>query len=157
LWQCDPEEFAALMIKDVFNEVLTKGAVPTICYMQPGPPKPHESQEPGLQGIGIDQAFNSPSTLSSCTDFLRKHASDNACQSAMVVVRKGHVGYPCVWKGKESGKWEFGKSDGIFMQLEARGARAMYFTCIKNKGSKIEFGDTKMIDISEFGLLPPLF
>jgi len=158
LYQLDPEEFAGAMIQDVFDQVLKTGEVPTIAYMQPAPPKPGSKEEPGLAGIGIEHAFNTPSTLGNCADFLRKHAAEQSAQSAMVIVRKSHVGYPCVWKGKPKGVWKFGKADGIFMQLEARSARAMFFTELKNTDDgKLTFGETAQIDAEEFSLFPKIF
>ena len=124
---------------------------------RPAPPKPGVTEEPGLAGIGIEHAFNTPATLGNCADFLRKHATEQGAQSAMVIVRKSHVGYPQVWKGKEKGTWKFGKKDGIFMQLEAKGARAMFFTELKNADGKLSFGETAQIDVEEFGLFPRIF
>lgn len=91
LYELDPESFAGLMIKDVFKEILEKKQVPTICYLQPGRPLPGSTEEPGLQGVGIEHAFASPSTLSNCADFLKNHISQNASQSAMLVVRKSRT------------------------------------------------------------------
>lgn len=158
LYELDPESFAGLMIKDVFTEVLEKKSVPTIAYMQPGPPKPGQMDEPGLAGVGIEHAFASPQTLSNCADFLRKHAADTGSQSAMVVVRKNHVAYPCTWKGKD-GKWPCDeKKDGIIMQLEARGARALFFTeTTKAPGGGFSIGETHQLDAEEFALFPRLF
>ena len=158
LYDLDPEEFAGAMIQDVFDQVLKTGAVPTIAYLQPARPTPGSTEEPGLAGIGIDHAFNTPATLGNCADFIRKHAAEQAAQSAMVIVRKSHVGYPQVWKGKEKGAWKFGKKDGIFMQLEAKSARAMFFTELKNTADgKLTFGETAQIDVEEFGLFPRVF
>merc|ERR1719240_222960 len=104
LYELDPESFAGLMIKDVFTEVLEKKTVPTIAYLQPGPPAPGQTDEPGLAGVGIEHAFASPQTLTNCAEFLTKHIGETRSQSAMIVVRKNHVQYPCTWKGKK-GKW----------------------------------------------------
>ncbi|KAL1526690.1 hypothetical protein AB1Y20_015392 [Prymnesium parvum] len=158
LYELDPEEFAGAMIQDVFDQVLKSGEVPTIVYMQPSPPKPGAKEEPGLAGIGIDHAFNTPATLGNCADFIRKHAGEQEAQSAMIIVRKSHVGYPCVWKGKPKGVWKFGKADGIFMQLEAKQARAMFFTELKTTAEgKLTFGETAQIDVDEFALFPRIF
>ena len=120
-------------------------------------PKPGSVEEPGLAGIGIDHAFNSPATLGNCADFIRKHVSEQGAQSAMIIVRKSHVGYPCVWKDKPKGVWKFGKADGIFMQLEAKNARAMFFTELKHTAEgKLTFGETAQIDAEEFGMFPRL-
>ena len=55
-----------------------------------------------------------------------------------MVVRKSKIGYPCVWKGKAKGKWPCDeKKDGILMQLEARGARAIFFTEINKDGGSL--------------------
>ena len=102
LYQLDPESFAGLMIQDVFKEVLEKKQVPTIVYLQPAPPKSPAAEEPGLAAVGIDKAFDSPQTLANCTDFAN-HIRETGSQSAMVVVRKSKIGYPCVWKGKAKG------------------------------------------------------
>merc|ERR1719258_599198 len=108
------------MIKDVFSEVLEKKAVPTIVYLQPGPPLPGATEEPGLAGVGIEHPFASPQTLVNCAEFIGKHIAETRAQSAMIVVRKNHVQYPCTWKGKK-GKWPCDeKKDGILMQREAR-------------------------------------
>lgn len=104
LYELDPESFAGLMIKDVFTEVLEKKKVPTIAYLQPGPPLPGTTEEPGLAGVGIEHAFTSPQTLGNCADFLRQHIGQTRAQSAMLVVRKGHVQFPCVWKDKPAGQ-----------------------------------------------------
>jgi len=78
----------------------------------------------------------------------------------MVIVRKKDVGYPQVWKGKSAGVWKFGeKCDGIFMQLDCKTARAVFFTTLEKdkKTGKLTFGDTSQIDAEEFSLFPPLF
>ena len=160
LYELDPESFAGLMIKDVFSEVLEKNKVPTIAYLQPGPPQPGQTDEPGLAGVGIEHAFSSPQTLGNCADFLRSHIGQTHAQSAMIVVRKGHVQFPCVWKDKPKGSWPCAeKKDGIFMQLEARGARALFFTELETagKGGAYKVGETHQIDVEEFGLFPALF
>lgn len=158
LYELDPEEFAGAMIRDVFDQVLKTSAVPTMVYLQPPPPKAGVLEEPGLAGVGIEHAFNTPATLGNCADFIRNHAQEMAAQSAMVVVRKSHVGYPCVWKDKPKGVWKFGKTDGIFMQLEAKQARAMFFTELKKTSEgKLTFGETEQIDVEEFALFPRIF
>ena len=159
LYQLDPESFAGLMIKDVFTEVLEKKQVPTIVYLQPGPPQPGQTEEPGLAGVGIEHAFSSPQTLANCTEFLGKHIADTKSQSAMVVVRKNHVQYPCTWKGKSGpGKWPCDeRKDGIVMQLEAKGARALFFTEITKQGGGYAVGETHQLDAEEFALFPRLF
>merc|ERR1719482_1317123 len=130
------------MIKDVFSEVLEKKTVPTTVYLQPGPLLPGQTDEPGLSGVGIEHAFASPQTLAHCAEFLGKHIAETRSQSAMVVVRKNHVQYPCTWKGKKA-KWPCAeKDDGIIMQLEARGARAFFFTEISKKGGAYTVGET---------------
>ena len=137
---------------------LSLRSVPTIAYMQPGPPQPGQTDEPGLAGVGIEHAFTSPQTLANCSDFLRKHASDTRAQSAMIVVRKNHVQYPCTWKG--SGKaWPCdARKDGIIMQLEARNARALFFTEItKAPAGGFSMGETHQLDADEFALFPRLF
>jgi len=158
LYQLDPESFAGLMIKDVFTEVLEKKSVPTIAYLQPGPPLPGQTEEPGLAGVGIEHAFASPSTLASCAEFLKKHISENRSQSAMLITRKNAVSYPCVWKDNKS-KWPCDqKKDGILMQLEARGARAFFFTELTSqKGGGYAVGETHQLDAEEFSLFPRLF
>jgi len=161
LYELDPESFAGLMINDVMKEVLEKKTVPTICYLQPGRPLPGATEEPGLQGVGIEHAFASPSTLSNCADFLRNHISQNRAQSAMIVVRKNHVAYPCVWKDKPKegkGAWPCDtKRDGILMQLEARGARAVFFTELTGSKDAQTVGETHQLDAEAFGLFPRLF
>jgi len=157
LYDLDPESFAGLMIKDVFTEVLEKKKVPTIAYLQPGRPQPGSTEEPGLAGVGIENAFDSPQTLTQCADFLRKHVTDHGYQSAMIVVRKGHMAFPQVWKDKK-GKWPADeKKDGIIMQLEAKGARAMFFTELTKEKGAFAVGETHQIDADEFALLPRLF
>ena len=129
-----------------------------LAYLQPGPPKPGQKDEPGLAGVGIEHAFSSPQTLSNCSEFLRKHIGETGSQSAMIVVRKNHVQYPCVWKGKEKGKWPADeKKDGILMQLEARGARAVFFTEITKAGGGFSVGETHQLDAEEFAIFPRLF
>ena len=158
LYDLDPESFAGLMIKDVFTDVLQKKSVPTIAYLQPARPTSATAEEPGLAGVGIEHAFTSPQTLSNCADFLRNHIGQTNAQSAMIVVRKGHVAYPCVWKGKDKGAWPCNeKKDGILMQLEARGARAFFFTELTKKGDGYEVGETHQLDAEEFSLFPRLF
>lgn len=158
LYQLDPESFAGLMIQDVFKEVLEKKQVPTIVYLQPAPPKSPAAEEPGLAAVGIDKAFDSPQTLANCTDFLANHIRETGSQSAMVVVRKSKIGYPCVWKGKAKGKWPCDeKKDGILMQLEARGARAIFFTEINKDGGSLGVGETHQLDAEEFSIFPRLF
>ena len=56
LYELDPESFAGLMIKDVFTEVLEKKKVPTIAYLQPGPPLPGTTEEPGLSAPAASSA-----------------------------------------------------------------------------------------------------
>jgi len=158
LYELDPEACAGLMIKDVFTEVLEKKSVPTIAYLQPGPPLPGQTEEPGLAGVGIEHAFSSPQTMGNCAEFLGKHMAETRAQSAMIVVRKNHVQYPCVWKGKK-GKWPCDeKKDGVLMQLEARGARALFFTEMsKAAGGGFQMGETHQLDADEFALFPRLF
>ncbi len=69
------------------------------------------------------------------------------------------VQYPCVWKGKSKELWPHSeKQDGIFMQLEARGARAVFFTAItKAKGGGYTVGETSQLNADEFGLFPRLY
>merc|ERR1719258_669095 len=143
------------MIKDVFTEVLDKKAVPTVCYLQPGPPATGQTEEPGLAGVGIEHAFASPQTLANCAEFIGKHIAETRAQSAMIVVRKNHVQYPCTWKGKK-GKWPCDeKRDGIIMQLEARGARALFFTEIsKAPGGGYSVGETHQLDAEDVWALP---
>jgi len=157
LYQLDPESFAGLMIKDVFSEVIEKKTVPTIVYLQPGPPLPGQTEEPGLAGVGIEHAFASPQTLANCAEFIGKHIAETRAQSAMIVVRKNLVQYPCTWKGKK-GKWPCDeKKDGIIMQLEARGARALFFTeTTKAPGGGFAIGETHQLDADEFSLFPKL-
>ena len=157
LYDLDPESFAGLMIKDVFTEVIEKKSVPTIAYLQPCPPKPGQTEEPGLAGVGIEHAFSSPQTLKNCEDFLRNHISQTGAQSAMIVVRKNHVQFPCTWKGKSGWPCDT-KKDGIMMQLEARGARAFFFTELtKAPGGGFAVGETHQIDAEQFALFPRLF
>jgi len=157
LYDLDPESFAGLMIKDVFTEVLEKKKVPTVAYLQPGRPKAASGEEPGLSAVGIENAFDSPQTLTQCTEFLRNHINQNGSQSAMIVVRKGHMAYPCVWKDS-NGKWPCDtKKDGILMQLEARGARAMFFTELTKEKGQFAVGETHQIDAEVFGLMPRLY
>lgn len=157
LYELDPESFAGLMIKDVFSEVIEKKTVPTIVYLQPGPPRPGQTDEPGLAGIGIEHAFSSPQTMANCTEFIGKHIAETRARSAMIVVRKNHVQYPCTWKGKKN-KWPCDeKKDGIVMQLEASGARALFFTEItKAPNGGYAIGETHQLDAEEFGLFPRL-
>ena len=54
LYQLDPEEFAAAMIKDVFDETLRTQKVPTICYMQCASGPPNAARTRGR--IGADRA-----------------------------------------------------------------------------------------------------
>ena len=77
----------------------------------------------------------------------------------MIVVRKNHVQYPCTWKGKgKAGKWPADeKKDGIIMQLEAKGARALFFTEIAKAGGGYSVGETHQLDAEEFALFPRLF
>lgn len=164
LWQLDPEAFAGEMIKDVFSKVLREDVVPTFCYMQPPPPAKGGSEEPALAQISIEHAFSSPETLMNCTEFLKKHATETKAQSMMVVVRKSHLAYPCVWKGKSKKQWPYSdKQDGIFMQSEARnGQRVMFFTQLSvktNTGGKkcLMLGETAPIDVEDFALLPRIF
>lgn len=159
LYELDPEEFASAMIRDVFDQVLKGGDVPTIAYLQPPPPKPGSTEEPGLSAIGIEHAFNTPETLNNCADFIRKHVSEQRAQSTMIIVRKSNVAYPTVWKGPGKKDWQFGNVDGIFMQLEAKvGARAMFFTELKKAGNgSLTFGETAQIDADKFSLFPKVF
>ena len=126
LYQLDPESFAGLMIQDVFKEVLEE-AVPTIVYCSRRRPSRRLRRSP-TAAVGIDKAFDSPQTLANCTDFLANHIRETGSQ-----VDGGRAQeqdwHPCVWKGKAKGKWPCDeKKDGIPMQLEARGARAVFFT-----------------------------
>ena len=49
------------------------------------------------------------------------------------------------------------KKDGILMQLEARGARAMFFTELTKEKGQFAVGETHQLDADEFGLMPRLF
>ena len=65
------------------------------------------------------------------------------------------IEYPCVWKDKSEAHWKFKEPcEGIFMQLEAPGGRAVYFTELTSQQT---VGDTTELDVEGFNLLPPLF
>ena len=49
------------------------------------------------------------------------------------------------------------KKDGILMQLEARGARAVFFTELTTTKGQFSVGETHQLDAEEFGLFPRLF
>lgn len=159
LWQLGAEEFAAVMIQDAFAEFLKTREVKPMCYMQPAIPTVPSLSEPPLTNISIEHAFASPETLCSCADFLKNHAAKERAQTAVILVRKSHIGYPRVWANKGKGAWKFSeKADGIFMQAESPTERIVYFTQItKDKQGSLGLGETIPLDVSEFGLFPRLF
>ena len=62
--------------------------------------------------------------------------------------------------GRKSGpgKWPCDeRKDGIVMQLEAKGARALFFTEITKQGGGYAVGETHQLDAEEFALFPRLF
>ena len=65
----------------------------------------------------------------------------------------------CTWKGKSGpDKWPCDeRKDGIVMQLEAKGARALFFTEITKQGGGYAVGETHQLDAEEFALFPRLF
>lgn len=158
IWQLDPEGFAVNSIQWVLKDFMADATVPTVCYLQPAPPKSTAEPPPPIGHVNIGPAFSSPETLVNCAEFLRQQAAGCSAQAAVVVVRKSTISYPCVWKGKGKADWPVGeKDDGVFMQLESPKMRMMFFTVLKEKGAKRSVGDTIPLDAEQFSLFPRLF
>ena len=123
--------------------------------------------------VSIQAAFDSPDTLASALDFLRRYAADTESQAAAAVVPKHRIAYPqasdrgsdqmCVHPGFalqsnckmtrqsllylqvwQKPSWPFKASDGIFVQLEAPGMRKVWF---------IQLGQRNRQVLSELALL----
>jgi len=158
LWQLDPEAFAVTMIQWALEEFAKDGTLPTVCYLQPAAPAKASADAPPVGHINIKPAFDSPETLLNCTEFLRQQAKDNKSPAAAIVVRKSAIGYPRTWNGKSKELWQFSdKEDGVFMQLESRKTRMMFFTVLKSGKKGRSVGDTVPLDIEQFGFFPRLF
>jgi len=80
--------------------------------------------------VSIQAAFDSPDTLANATEYLRQYAQDSGSQAAVAVVPKHKIAYPQVW---QKSAWPHGKTDGIFVQLEAPGTRKVWFVPLGQK------------------------
>ena len=112
--------------------------------------------------VSIQAAFDSPDTLASAMDFLRRYAADTESQAAAAVVPKHRIAYPqasdrgskpmyghpsaalrsnpeMTWQSLlylqvwQKPSWPFKASDGIFVQLEAPGMRKVWFIQLGQK------------------------
>jgi len=108
-----------------------------------------------LCGVSIDAAFENPSTLAQCVDFLRKYGEDTGSHACMLVIPKSNIGYPQVWKGASKANWPFKQeAQGVFVQLEAPGQSGVYFW---EQRAKTAFVDTSKTLVGEpMTLTPPI-
>ena len=162
LWAMAADEFAGAMMRTVMEDFLTNGvsAIQATAFLQPARPAAPSLDQPTVAGAKIEHAFTNPQTLIECTEYLKKCIAQGGAQSAVIIVRKAQVGYPCVWKDKKKGSWPFPKGgDGIFMQCEApNGERVICFTALEKDGKGATVvGETVQLDVSEFALFQPLF
>lgn len=108
-YELTAQEFAAEVIRTTFATIM-QGEMPTPkVYLQPPRPRAGsiDKEAPSDMGVvAIDKAFESPTTLLQCTEFLRSQiASTFKAQTAAVVTLKSRIAYPRVWvdKGKRFG------------------------------------------------------
>lgn len=107
--------------------------------------------------VAVDKAFESPDTLSSCVSFLRQHAVDTSSVAACLVVPKGGIAFPQVWKGQGSRKWKHGQLDGFFVQLELSSWRRLWFVpCAIEKGQHVCRNAEELV-IDAHAVIAPLF
>ncbi|XP_078442642.1 tetratricopeptide repeat (TPR)-like superfamily protein [Wolffia australiana] len=107
--------------------------------------------------VNIDKAFESPHTHSGCFSFLRQYAEESFSRAALVVVPKGIISYPQVWKGQGSRKWKHGHSDGFFVQLESPCVRKLWFIPSSTEKGVTLCKDPEPLDVNAHEILPRLF
>lgn len=107
--------------------------------------------------VNIDKAFESPHTHGSCFPFLRQYAEDSFSLAACLVVPKGLISYPQVWKGQGSRKWRHVQQDGFFIQFESPFMRKMWFIPSSTELGQTICRDPELLDISAHELLPRIF
>lgn len=119
--------------------------------------KRKENSQETVPMVGVDKAFESPDTLSSCVSFLRQHAVDTSSIAACLIVSKRSIAFPQVWKGQGSRKWKHGQSDGFFVQLELSSWRGVWFVpCTLEKGQHF-CRDPEQLDVDAHAVIAPLF
>lgn len=104
---------------------------------------------PSSSTIGVDRAFDSPDTLSKCTEHLRLEVKERKQNMACMVVRKRCIAYPQVWTNKQ---WTFGTSDGFFVQLHSsrRKDQAVFF--LPTEGNTAT--DAYVLPFEQFRFMP---
>lgn len=75
-------------------------------------------------------AFASPDTLAHFVQFLRAHSEKLGARAVCSVIPKKVVAYPQVWKMKD---WPCGDGDGVFVQLESRANKTMWFMGLEGR------------------------
>ena len=158
LWAMAADEFAGAMMRTVMEDFLTNGvsAIQATAFLQPARPAAPSLDQP-TAGAKIEHAFTNLQTLIEC-ERLKKCIEQGGAQSAVIIVRKAQVGYPCVWKDKKKGSWPFPKGgDGIFMQCEApNGERVICFTALEKDGKGATVVGETVQPTSEFAFFQPL-
>lgn len=115
----------------------------------------NESSSMGM--VALEKGFESPETHASCSEFLRKYQQDMDAHAGIVIVPKSALAFPQVWLGGEK-KWRHADKEGVFVQLEARKDRGVWFIPItRTPEGHIKAGDEESLDIDVFGLVPRLY
>lgn len=136
----DMIEYAKEQIQDVGSHF-----TPTVHFMPGKQAEPHRAEERNIQAA---VAFESPDTFSEFVSYLRGVSKKLAASAACAVIPKAAVSYPQVWKKPT---WALGQADGVFVQLESRKLRRLWF--IQTDGKQV--GQTQIIDY-EFAAMPGL-
>ncbi|KAH8969433.1 hypothetical protein BDL97_02G033300 [Sphagnum fallax] len=107
--------------------------------------------------VGVDKAFESPDTVNSCADFLRRYAVESSSMAAVLVVPKKAIAFPQVWKGQGSRKWKASNSNGFFIQMETSALRRLWFVASSLEQGHNVCRTLEQLDIDSHAVLPPLF
>eukprot|EP01087_Luapelamoeba_hula_P006374 TRINITY_DN16455_c0_g1_i1.p1 TRINITY_DN16455_c0_g1~~TRINITY_DN16455_c0_g1_i1.p1 ORF type:complete len:351 (-),score=88.71 TRINITY_DN16455_c0_g1_i1:9-1061(-) len=117
------------------------------------------------QGVAsIDAVFQSPDTHGSCIRFLRKYGEDMNAHAVCIIADKSSIAFPLVWRSKS---WKYEESDGIFIQLETKTVRRLWFLPVtrpshqqqqqqSNTKRHAQIANEEDLDIEEYALFPRL-
>jgi hypothetical protein len=90
---------------------------------------------------------------------------DSACvltamarvSTGVVIVPKSAIAFPQVWVGGEK-RWRHADREGVFVQLEARRDRGVWFIPItRTPEGQLKAGDEESLDADTFAIVPRLF
>jgi len=149
-------EFTKKILQNVKTRVLVGIAPRPMAHFMLGF-KDEKGSSPASGMVSLDKAFESPETHASCVEFLRKYQTDMSAHAGVVVVPKSAIAFPQVWNvgGK---KWRRANSEGVFVQLEARHDRGVWFIpFVRNPDGRIKAGDEESLDVDSFSIMARLF